>query len=589
MKKITTTTLLLLMLLLTACSGADDTATGQLHLGSSFNSEGVGYLTLSIHRPVTDDTRAGGANGQFEKGSAEEMKVNSMMLVLLNGAAGKTEDDLTVASFYYIEPNFSDATLDQISNEESRIVQLSKDHLNENDELYMLVLLNATTSDLIPGTTTFSALKKLKLKTVGNTTDGLVMTNAPLANEPGGSHTVTEEATVTTLAKLDPASIKPTKAQAEASDTPKSHIFVERAAAKITAGIDPAITKIRHTDISILSAEVALDRYNTQCFITRHYDGNWSTLHRDNQYRFIEASPVLTGEAKYRTYWAEDDNYDTATGLATYDKDTYIQEGGFRTLGTLASPTVYYCAENTINYDQQTLDKTTSLIVRLKLYEGTFYTASLQDDVIYTEEPEDPDREEGTSGDSSFKPRRAAGDNKIDDYLRTWLYSQPAIKTWVDTWALGDPSYLHFSYSTDPLPASADNVKVTITVDDVISAAGKAAFDALAPSPEALIAKRMVIKKYTDGWCYYRIPIKHFGDELTPWIQGDYGSAAEFLGRYGVVRNNWYNVEVTAVNRIGSTSVPQATDTDRDDRDDDALSLKVSIAPWLNHAQDLAF
>ena len=72
------------------------------------------------------------------------------------------------------------------------------------------------------------------------------------------------------------------------------------------------------------------------------------------------------------------------------------------------------------------------------------------------------------------------------------------------------------------------------------------------------------IQKYDKGVCYYEIFIRHFTDEEggyapadgSPWVkEGEYAQAQ--LGRYGVVRNNWYTVTIKLDQRTGRTDNPR--------------------------------
>lgn len=59
--------------------------------------------------------------------------------------------------------------------------------------------------------------------------------------------------------------------------------------------------------------------------------------------------------------------------------------------------------------------------------------------------------------------------------------------------------------------------------------------------------KGIGIKTYKEGVSYYIARIKHFGDDLTPWQEGNdtYGeNNLNWLGRYGVLRNNWYDLTI---------------------------------------------
>ena len=103
---------------------------------------------------------------------------------------------------------------------------------------------------------------------------------------------------------------------------------------------------------------------------------------------------------------------------------------------------------------------------------------------------------------------------------------------------------------------------------------------------------------------YYNVRIKHFGDYETPWsstkpfmtlnsgetVADIYGigadpdnSAANFLGRYGVVRDNWYKLVVSGVKHIG-TAEPIDVSKETlipDDEIDNYISIHVHILPWV--------
>ena len=66
------------------------------------------------------------------------------------------------------------------------------------------------------------------------------------------------------------------------------------------------------------------------------------------------------------------------------------------------------------------------------------------------------------------------------------------------------------------------------------------------------VNNRIKIDLYKNGVAYYPVYIKHFGDDETPWngtesgkpqVGSIYpGGAENYLGRYGVLRNNWYDI-----------------------------------------------
>ena len=111
---------------------------------------------------------------------------------------------------------------------------------------------------------------------------------------------------------------------------------------------------------------------------------------------------------------------------------------------------------------------------------------------------------------------------------------------------------------------------------------------------------------YTCGISYYTIRIKHFGDYETPWsatgayikgsgevvtdIYGDPVQTKDFLGRYGVVRDNWYNLSVDGVTKIGSAEPVNVTGKGTpDDEVENYISVHVHIVPWVIRNQHITF
>ena len=119
------------------------------------------------------------------------------------------------------------------------------------------------------------------------------------------------------------------------------------------------------------------------------------------------------------------------------------------------------------------------------------------------------------------------------------------------------------------------------------------------------VVRVLGINKYSGGMAYYNIRIRHFDDDETPWsgtgrnvndVDHIYGyesggswslteqSTKNFLGRYGVVRNNWYQIEVDGVRSIGEPVPPTPGDTP-DDEIENYISLKIHVLPWAIRKQ----
>lgn len=98
--------------------------------------------------------------------------------------------------------------------------------------------------------------------------------------------------------------------------------------------------------------------------------------------------------------------------------------------------------------------------------------------------------------------------------------------------------------------------------------------------------KKVGISTYAGGESYYVARIKHFGDDLTKWESGTYNNDnLSFLGRYGMLRNNWYELTVNSVSGPGYPSVPEVKPNTPDDEDDKYIKVCVKILKWAKRSQ----
>ena len=151
------------------------------------------------------------------------------------------------------------------------------------------------------------------------------------------------------------------------------------------------------------------------------------------------------------------------------------------------------------------------------------------------------------------------------------------------------------TYSTDP--DSKGEVKVE-GIDLTLTGGAALSADAVKYSAILTAVNNTVknITKYVGGYVYYPVRIKHFGDELTPWAQAYDANITtgkiypatnkeeRYLGRYGVVRNNWYELEVNSIKGIGYAVIPPYK-TDPDDVLDQYISVKINVLSWAKRTQ----
>lgn len=621
-KTLLTMCYLLCMLLTTACYNDYDASekVARMDILSRFNAEGKAYLTVQIPLGGGAGTRA----VTFDDGDGDEWKVRNIYILIF---AGTSESNAKFASAYKVEsPSLSLSAFEQVTA--TATITINDANLNTGDKLFPFIVVNnntsAITTSAFPATSvafanggspvvltsssTFADLANVTIADIKDASGYFLMTNATLAD---GN---TTSANIFRLPEMSPTFFFPT--EAESQGNPAAHISVERLAAKTTVTNSITSHYILGNPRATFASDgsdmaFALDNYNTRSYAYRH-------LPAVSYQRFVETASI-DGHSPlaYRTYWGEDVNYSGNSGLAYTSHATYLaytdeQKTAFwHAMGSNA-----YCAENTFNVSNMKDDCTTSVLVRLQLNSGLdFYTTSVTGQDIVFQLPRNEVSEEGTSASSSFSRRRSGkvtydGTDyaTIDDYLRTWLMeNSSAFRTWVSTYAAGDPRHVNIAVST---PAGGGTATVTAVTQTARSSGttGATAFNTLETTGlAAYINNNVTLKFYDDGYCYYRVPIRHFTNTETPWqstpamtnnttaqaysaaaatAAGGSGADATFLGRYGMVRNNWYDISITSVTHIGSPVIPALT-TNADDKVEQLLNTTLSISGWTTHNQNL--
>ena len=547
-----------------------------------------GYISLSINLPTTPSTRA---NDQFDDGLEAEYKVNDATLLIFNG----TDEATAVFSGAYKLGSMSQTTIGgnitasyNVTQEITKpgagnvyaLVVVNKGNVLTNDDgewkLKGVALKGKTFDDF---RTTAQTLTASELASVTSTTEGsFFMTNAPLYTNPGG---VTDPSggNAVTLTKINTENIYST--QAEAEDNPAASIYVERAVAKVT--VTNSNTGSAGSSLTYAITGWTLDVTNTKSYIVRNVNGaDWwgYTAATSNDYRFVGSAAVAAG--LYRTYWAYDPNY------------TSLVEGDFTKLeGTIpASLTEVgknaYCLENTFNVANMNQNQTTRVIVAAKLTmtgaeeSGDFYILDNDKNTIFTKE------------------------NAVNAIKAEYL-TNPAVVA-----ALQDPTTgLKGGQSIGEADLtvtfdSKENTGGDLTVTEItISEDRKGDFKGgdipavlKADGNNNIIAAVNAGKKvsyYKGGVAYYPVMIRHFDEDQTPWTaegktesypNTDNKAEANWLGRYGVLRNNWYNIDVTAIKTIGSADVPDVYGTPGDPMES-WISVEINVLSWAKRIQSV--
>lgn len=574
---------------LTACSDSPEIVDNNK---GHWNADGTGYVSLSISMPDNVGSKGSRANNDiFEKGDDKEYLVKKALLIIFTSTnKDATEDLYTCEAAYDLTTNFTKEDNGQIGAT-SKITQ-KINQIDANKYAKALVILNAPDDFIanandklsISGSEFTGSFNDFKGKTATlstNLADGFTMTNAPLTTAQSTSSTEPSGST-STLADIDKTKILPT--QEQASTQPASTIYVERSVAKVTVNnnITTAKPLPENSKFNIEIKSFALNNTNKESHIVRNVDNSWNTYvsqassvsSYDDKYRFVGYKEPITfnGENHYRTYWAKDPNYD---GNATLEKNlpTNWEE-------TFGSTHPLYCLENTFNVASQTHRNTTRVVVKAEIKDknntGDAETLYMWNNDANT-----------LANINAFKTTTTGGTSTVGSAVKEANKLYDVIATGKTIKEIG-------------LSTNDGYVTVSsITFDGEAAISTGAAFDAVKNYFDD-------IAKYNNGEVYYSVLIKHFGDRLTPWNAGEWGTEESkkpqsgdvnkiypsanrnnnYLGRYGVVRNNWYEINLNKINKIGTPDIDYDKDTP-DDELNSYISVSINILSWAKRKQDV--
>lgn len=575
-----------------------------------------GFVKMSLNLP-TDNNR--GSRADLDDGLANEYGIKNAYLVLFEGIDEHNKENEAKFKGAYELENSDFKDFEAVGDNPNhvtitkRIAFANGTKPQSGRKLFALVVLNNNnlfTVDATKHELTFDDTKvdAAAYKSVSNfinfskalaststdgktpfasnvATNGIFMTNAPLCTKPGGA---TDPGAIKTLADVT-NNIYTTEAKAKSE--PAAEIYVERAVAKVTVQSKSGeLEANKASKISYKLYNWAVDNTNKKSYIVRQYDNNWNKLYSDkaadaNKYRFVWSSPVnpnATDDNKlYRTAFAQDPEYATTTANA----DNYNRIASNASMSTaFGNSTEFgndhpqYCNENTFQVTAQNQDQTTRVVLGVKMsvpgtvtsgtptYDADLYTVNGNKEVVYTEAT-------------------------LAERLKNILLNDPAVKTWTKT---------HTTYSFD---ITFNNTTAGVTTIDKATFKDNTAPDEKLESftTEQLNKALPNIVRYKGGVAYYAVRIKHFGDSDTPWnVAGQdvkagvnsliYPSATGtnidwFLGRYGVVRNNWYDINVKKIQTLGDATIPAFTN-DPDDVLENYISVSINVLSWSKHTQD---
>lgn len=548
---------------LVACSSNDDLTSN----GHEGNQAGEAYASFRINLPTTNGTRAVDpkTGTEFDGGTAAEYEVKNGTILIFDNAG----NFVTSAQLGTMNP-WTDVKSDGVTTAAIATVQL-KD-VEVGGSYQALVLLNndvdATTHKVtLPATKGVSYAewsKDASKVSVDNytKTDYIFMANAPkytgATSEP------------TTLVKVNNICASREEAQAKAATT----VYVERGLAKVTMqnyktdgytiadGTTYAGDKVVITDWKLdVTNKSTYPVHQTGGLLTA-WDQIWG------EERFFDN----TSSSFKRVYWGEDPNYSgDALQNLTACQTAFNMIKNSEVAGEAGMEHPQYCLENTFDLANMMQGQTTRVVFK----------------AVYT-----PKALEGKTGDDlTFF--------KIGNNTAIWTKAnlEKQIKT-VALTAMGITTEAEQAKYSVNLEAGGENSIAKKAGQHLIKAenitytgegTSKVSETVVNTINEKLgLTAAVGISTYLHGEAYYIARIKHF-NELTPWTAGTpyNGDNKAFLGRYGVLRNNWYDLSVNSISGLGYPEVPEVKPTVPDDENDQYINVEVKILDWAKRSQSI--
>ncbi len=544
---------------------------------------GEGYVKVAINLPSVSGSRAFNESTDLNDGDAKEYAVNNGIIAFFEGVKTDGENAAKLVKAYHM--GTLTGTPDNPDNDKHvsstvTVQTLDAPMLSDaNNQMYALVILNNGENNSIvsvedggkrlsfksgdapiileAGKSTINDLYgkwSLNASDITSDANGFLMLNSPLYN---GTKAQT---------------LVPVEVSSDPNQAKTAHIYVERVVAKVDVSINPTypcdyFTENNRSGLSV-KKDGSIYTGDKVVFIDESADApklgwtlnvtnkntkplrNVSSIATWLEYGTIK-SYFIGNTAVYeegtepnkiswkRIYWAIDNNYDaTATDFNVYNETNKPED---KSWGAYSTSTIVpqYCLENTAPAADVKNNNTTAVLIK-----ATYWVDEIADS---------EDKSFFMIGDDAATVTKADFLKRIEEKLS------------VGSGTLSINEDADGGYYT-----GAKELKTSL-ITGISGNSYDTALDELG-----------TIRYYKDGGCYYyAVPIKHFNDITKP--SGTIEDS-NFLGAYGVVRNNWYQITINSVSGPGAPGVTDPGEGGVED-EEGYIECSINILSWAKRTQ----
>ena len=552
---------------LVGCSSSDDLATD---VKGNESKTGEAYASFKISLPTTTGTRATPGEPTLVEGDAKEYEVKNGTILIFDNSGNFVES----AELGTMNPWTKETDDNGVTTAAAVTVQLN--NVKVGTSYKALVLLNNNSETTTPkvklpisSTTTTDTYTSWSANSDNVTpaeyvkTDGIFMANAPKYES--------DTKDPTTL--VDIKGVYASREQAQAN--PSTVVYVERGLAKVTMNDfapEYPISAGTYKGDKVKIENWQLDVTNKSTFPIHQANlkSGWSAVWSEPRFYDTE-----TTSAFKRVYWGTDPNYSgTANLTLTNCKDAFNMIGNGDVKGIPGTP--QYCLENTFDLNNMKQGQTTRVVFKAVYTPKTFTTGETFYKVA--------NNTAVWKGDALAQQilTLAIKAMKITDPVEQAMYSVDLSKGSNISGVAGQHLIAADNIIFDPGSSTKTSKVDANVVNEVNAKLGLSEEDPTAHK------EKVGISTYLNGEAYYIARIKHF-NELTQWHPGEaYESYNDkYLGRYGVLRNNWYSLSVNKVSNLGYPEVPEVKPTLPDDENDQYINVEVKILDWAKRSQSI--
>lgn len=583
------------LMLLAACS--EDIQPGTSDNGG-LNLTGEGEMLVELKFNNASGTRAEddgfGGFGGYEDGTGDESEVKDATFYFFKKTGGAYLGSSGKITITGATPNENKAEHIE-SNVAVTVPGLVVDALHDSEgEVKVIVVLNRDKDFTEPTSGQTYESFRTKINT-GNGSLSFMMTNSVYYtgsnnDDPWADASFDDniENSIGTVTK-DNVYEKGTAAK----DKKVFTVYVERVCSKVTFAVNGANNSFDIKDAednTAVQGTITVKAWGLNILNTKYYP----VKQLADMFAYGDGGDYSSWPAKklkwnvprhYRSFWAVDPNY---SGDGSYLK-TDFTETPFSNLEKLATTgtNALYCLENTFSNKGQDQDETTSVVV---LAQFLLKSATAPVNVVAY----------GSKGDIPVYYSE-------DDFLKKALADK-----------LKDTYYTTTDEPKEPLEASDFELKAVSSEETVLgpAASGTPATETIGYKSALKIALRDEVKTvydaggnvkdkekliteltkdlseytvYVNGYCYYSVPIRHFADSEVPLMNSTDINKNSQLGRYGIVRNHVYNVNINSIKALGKPVTDNTSEVpeEPDDKFEFLMDASINVLSWAVRNQNV--